>query len=277
MPVRVMSSPMSDDQGEVTGGDGEPIATCRPNVFAVNAPSATPSTVRPASAAAPPPAPSRRTAATMPAIRPRRPRCRIPDDERPDPRVDRGPEHLADALRRPGSGGSDRGASPTTTATASSASRAPPTRRPLMPMRQHPRRRDGRNNRTPWRTPHPIDPSNHSPRNSDAADDEEEDREDDEDDRECRERRDTPDLAGDRAGLGLGEVDVRYDEALRGIARPRRSGRACRAAAYAARAGRRGGSSEAAWSRGGGVEGSGLAFGSSRGVLRVGSARGRLR
>ena len=74
------------------------------------------------------------------------------------------------------------------------------------------------NSRTPWSTPQPIEPSSHSPIPSDDADDEQEDSEDDEDDGERAECRDPPDLAGDRTGLGLGELDVRRDERFARIA-----------------------------------------------------------
>ena len=92
------------------------------------------------------------------------------------------------------------------------------------------------------------------------ADDEQEDREEDERRRRAAERGDPADLAGDRGGLGLGEVDVGDDEG----ASPRRGSR------RAAREGR----AVAPWARlgvgGGGVRGGGSAgIWSSRGVLRL--------
>ena len=107
-------------------------------------------------------------------------------------------------------------------------------------------------------------------------DDEQEDREDDQADGERAERRDPADLAGDRTGLGLGEVDVRQDEGDGGIADRTdlvaQAGR--RPTRTAWRRWRQAGASAGGGSPGGGVEGSGLAFGSSRGVLQVGSCAG---
>ena len=90
-------------------------------------------------------------------------------------------------------------------------------------------------------------------------------------------RRDPPDLARDRADLGLGEVDVRQDERL---AHPRRRSARIRAAVpRTARTGRAtpaggGPRAERAVLAGGGVER--IVLGStSRGVLRSVRARGR--
>ena len=115
--------------------------------------------------------------------------------------------------------------------TMSPSTNARPMRAPLTPTAASPQATAiAVNSRTPWRTPQPIEPSSHSPRNSDVP-------------TTARMRAQTTtakaiadeggdllDLAADGRGLGLGEVDVRHDEPYPGVAR-----RADRA-----RAGRRG-------------------------------------
>ena len=163
----------------------------------------------------------------------------------------------------------------------STTSSAPPTRLPLIAEREQDGRHRDRHEQQDavehapaHRAEQPLPEPQRRP------DDEQEDREDDEADGERAERRDPPDLAGDRAGLGLGEVDVGQGERDGGIAdrtdlvaqAGRRPTRTARRRPGGRRPGRR--RSAGGGSPGGGVEGSGVAFGSSRGVLQVGSCAG---
>ena len=161
---------------------------------------------------------------------------------------------------------------PTTTATSSA--------RPIRPRRHaegHEDRRHG--DRQEEQDPVDDTPAHRAedplPDQQRRPDDGEEDREDDEHEGQAAERRDLPDLAGDRAGFGLGELDVRHRERDQGVARRRELCPQARRGRARARVGPPGDGS----TRVGGVGGVGwFGLGASRVVLRAPDrARGQRR
>ena len=103
---------------------------------------------------------------------------------------------------------------PMTIATA----RAPTIRRAEMPRaRSTAAIATDRKSSTPWTTPQPIEPRTHSPIASESADDEQEDREDDQEEGQRTGGGDPSDLAGDRSGFRLRQVDMGHDEGHRGV------------------------------------------------------------
>ena len=179
----------------------------------MNAPSATPRTVNPAQATKrPPPDALIRTAVMTPDDQADEASEEDADDKRPDPRIDGQLGRVTDGLVRlveqveteddadddpDDDGQHERSADPPTRHADAGQDRGHGDREEEQDAVDH----------TPAdRAEEPL------PDQQRRADDEQEDGEDDEHERQGAERQDPTDLAGDRAGFGLGELDMGEDQ-----------------------------------------------------------------